>query len=61
MYILQVFIQEVNQILIKINTSGKSITNNGTINISNSQIRSSDALTNDGILVSENDNITAPL
>ena len=46
---------------IKINTSGKSITNNGTINISNSQIRSSDALTNNGILVSENDNITGPI
>ena len=46
---------------IKINTSGKSITNNGTINISNSQIISSDALTNDGILVSENDNITGPI
>ena len=46
---------------IKINTSGKSITNNGTINISNSQIRSSDALTNNGILVSENDNITGTI
>ena len=46
---------------IKINTSGKSITNNGTINISNSQVRSSDALTNNGILVSENDNITGPI
>ena len=44
-----------------IRTYGKSITNKGTINTSNSQIEGNYELTNDGVFVSENDEISGSI